>query len=391
MPTFNACTILRGLPLRKLPVQWLGLVLAVAYFFSALPVGAADGVYYVSPSGNDINSGTSANAPFKTIQKAVDVAQPGSVINLAAGVYLQDIQSRRSGTANAPITIKGPADAVVKGGGSARVVLINHDYLTLDGFTLDGLFGSPTTATGYRDKLLYAIGTAPRDGITGLKLLHMTFKNAGGECVRLRYFAQRNEIARSHIGPCGIHDFKFPSTKKNGEGIYIGTAPEQRADGKNPTADPDESNWNWVHDNTFDTQANECVDVKEAATSNIIEHNRCTGQKDPESGGFDSRGSGNIFRYNESFGNLGAGVRLGGDAETDGINNDVYGNNIHDNMGGGIKVQRAVQAKVCGNPMSNNVGGNAVGTYNTTINPTAPCVNTTGRGTFVTYLPFIKK
>ena len=69
---------------------------------------------------------------------------------------------------------------------------------------------------------------------------------------------------------------------------------------------------------TFDTQGNECVDIKEGATANVVEHNDCTGQKDPESAGFDSRGSGNVFRFNASYANLGAGVRLGGDSEADG-------------------------------------------------------------------------
>ena len=50
--------------------------------------------YYVSTSGNDNNAGTSG-APFKTIQKAVDVAYKaiaGQVsINIAAGAYTGDI------------------------------------------------------------------------------------------------------------------------------------------------------------------------------------------------------------------------------------------------------------------------------------------------------------
>jgi hypothetical protein len=54
-------------------------------------------------------------------------------------------------------------------------------------------------------------------------------------------------------------------------------------------------------------------------SGNIIEYNNCTGQKNPESGGFESRGNGNIFRYNEVYGNLGFGVRLGSDTTADGI------------------------------------------------------------------------
>src|SRR5262245_36933233 len=115
------------------------VLIALPHLSSAAPFLAAGTSYYVSPSGNDSNNGSSASSPFKTIQKGLDVAQPGDTIILADGVYLQDAVSRRNGTADAPITLKGSAAAVVKGGGAARIIEINHDYMTLDGFTIDGL------------------------------------------------------------------------------------------------------------------------------------------------------------------------------------------------------------------------------------------------------------
>jgi hypothetical protein len=351
----------------------MSLFAALIVPFATRSLRAATASYYVNPAGSDANDGLSAATPFKSIQKAIDLAQPGTTITLAPGTYLQDLHSARDGLADARITLQGPADAVVKGGGKDRIFEINHDNLALVGFTIDGLWGSPSSASGYHDKLLYVLGKQPRDGVSGLQVRNMTFRNAGGECIRLRYFAQHNEISGSNISNCGVHDFRFAAGGKNGEGIYIGTAPEQRADGKNPTTDPDESNENWIHDNTFDTQGNECVDIKEAASGNIVENNRCTGQRDPESGGFDARGSGNTFRYNESYGNSGAGVRLGGDTTVDGISNHVYANSIHDNHSGGIKVQQKPQGQVCGNVMTNNTGGDRIGSYSTSINPTAPC------------------
>lgn len=329
--------------------------------------------YYISPSGSDSNDGMSFSSAFKSIQKALDFASGGDIINLAAGSYTQDLVTKKNGSSDKPITITGPKEAVVKGGGKARVLEINHDYLTLSGFTIDGLAGSSTSASGYRDKLIYVQGKETKAGVTGLKILNMVIKNAGGECVRLRYFAQNNEIANNSISNCGVHDFKFNAGGKNGEGIYIGTAPEQLGDGKNPTSDPDQSNNNSIHDNNFNTQGNECVDIKEAASGNIIENNKCTGQKDANSGGMDSRGEGNTFRNNEIYGNSGAGIRLGGDKEAQGINNSIYQNIIKDNKSGGVKFQRAPQSKVCGNNMSGNDGGNSVGTYSSKFDPTKSC------------------
>lgn len=328
--------------------------------------------YYVSPNGSDANDG-SENRPLKTIQKAVDKASLNDTIFLAPGEYFQDVISKRSGGKDAPITIKGPSTAVIKGNGKDRVIEINHSYITLKGFTVDGLHGLATSPSGYRDKLIFVLGKEPRKGVTNLTIANMTIKNSGGECIRLRYFAQKNEILNNIIQNCGVYDFVFKQGGKNGEGIYIGTAPEQRRDRKNPTEDIDNSNENWVHHNTFNTQGNECVDIKEGSVGNIIEYNDCTGQKDPESAGFDARGNNNVFRYNKSFGNSGAGIRLGGDAKKDGINNDVYKNEIFQNKGGGIKIQRVPQGGICGNIMSQNNGGDTVGSYRLQFNPSSVC------------------
>src|SRR5262249_57927102 len=92
----------------------------------------------------------------------------------------------------------------------------------------------------------------------------------------------------------------------------------------------------------------------------------------------DSRGSGNTFRNNTIHDNASAGVRVGGDTATDGIDNAVYGNNIRNNQAGGIKVQNIPQGHICGNTMANNTGGNAVGTYASRIAPTASCPAGTG-------------
>lgn len=332
-----------------------------------------DKKYYVAYNGNDNNSGLTIDSPLKTIQKAIDAAEAGDTILLSDGIYYQDLITKKDGIFAKPITIRGGPSAVIKGGGLGRVIEVNHDFITLDGFTVDGKHNDENTISSYRDKLIYVIGKGIKEGVNGLKIKNMTIKNAGGECVRLRYFAHDNEIAYNTFLGCGVHDFVYSAGGKNGEGVYIGTAPEQLTDGKNPTSDPDESRNNWIHHNVFDTQGNECVDIKEAATGNIVEFNKCTGEKDPNSGGMDSRGNTNTFRNNEIYANRGAGVRLGGDTSTQGINNNVYDNIIKDNLSGGIKFMREPQGKICGNTMSGNSGGDSVGNYGSKFSPASTC------------------
>ncbi|MPY49799.1 right-handed parallel beta-helix repeat-containing protein [Streptomyces acidicola] len=61
---------------------------------------------YVATNGNDSDSGT-LSAPLKTIQRAVDLAQPGSTILIRGGTYAPttNIQLLKSGTASEPITM----------------------------------------------------------------------------------------------------------------------------------------------------------------------------------------------------------------------------------------------------------------------------------------------
>jgi hypothetical protein len=66
---------------------------------------AAD-TLFVAPTGDDANAGT-IDAPLATVQRAVDLVQPGGTIALRGGTYAPttNIRIMRSGTADAPITL----------------------------------------------------------------------------------------------------------------------------------------------------------------------------------------------------------------------------------------------------------------------------------------------
>lgn len=60
---------------------------------------------YVATTGSDANTGT-FDSPFRTIQKAASVAQPGDTIYIRGGTYRETIVPTNSGTADKPITFK---------------------------------------------------------------------------------------------------------------------------------------------------------------------------------------------------------------------------------------------------------------------------------------------
>ena len=59
----------------------------------------------------------------------------------------------------------------------------------------------------------------------------------------------------------------------------------------------DRCNNNLVKEETILTCANECVEVKEGSSGNVIKHNSCAEQRDDDPGCFCSRGDDNTIRY----------------------------------------------------------------------------------------------
>ena len=301
--------------------------------------------------------------PSGSIQDALGSAQPGDTVVLGDVVYEQDIISVRDGTPDKRITITGSKNAVVNGKKQSRMIEINHSYITLDGFSVDGEKSSGKNPEDYNDKLIYVIGTKSPESIRengaeyessldGMVISNMHILNAGGECVRLRSFITNAEVVGNKIENCGVHDFVFPSSTVNGEVIYVGTSSNQWGDSKNSRAGPDLTKYVWIHENELISHGNECVDVKEGTTDVLVEYNVCSDQLDENSAGLDSRTDDIIFRYNDVSGCLGAGIRIGGhtiDGHTYGQNNEVYGNTFHSTEYSSVKTETGESHKMCEN------------------------------------------
>lgn len=119
---------------------FLLLVLVGIFFIS--PVEAFATVYYVSPAGNDGNSG-SQSLPWKTISKAVSTVMAGDTVNVADGVQEDTrVTINKSGTEQAPIIFEasGGANAATTKGftlGSTSPI----SYVILKGFRVINAIG----------------------------------------------------------------------------------------------------------------------------------------------------------------------------------------------------------------------------------------------------------
>jgi hypothetical protein len=178
-----------------------------------------------SPSGSDHprtlhvaraaqapGDGSSAT-PYPRITQALAVAMPGDTVLVGRGRYAEEVRTVRPGRPGAPIRVVGRPGAHLAGPhgrARGRLVQVLHDYVTVASLELSDA------------NILVWV-----QGASHVRLLRSRLHDAGGEYVRLKGFAKANEVAGNVIARCGRARFNLATGTKNGEAVYIGTAPEQ--------------------------------------------------------------------------------------------------------------------------------------------------------------------
>ena len=351
--------------------------------------------YYINPTtGNDSNDGLAPQTSFKTIQHGLDIARPGTIINLAKGIYRETLTTKINGTADAPIIIRGTDQAKMPKNryqtvlyGTTRIIVnINHSFYRLEGFAVDGqealankeLPKKAEDVTAFKDanraiiidsKLIYiGYDNATRE-LTGIKILNMYLRGAGGECVRLRNAAHHNEISNSVIEYCGMFAKENGTAFRyhNGEGVYIGTSPKSTTQ---PMFANDTSSYNIVSDNIIHTYGSECFNVKENAHHNQFVNNECGYNLEPlefSGSNVELRGDHNLIEGNIISDSAGVNVKLKSDAPIyDKGGNSIRSNKFNNSAGNSIQ-NEASGTDFCGNTVDNKLKGTSISDV------TAPC------------------
>lgn len=103
---------------------------------------------YVSPTGNNSNSGTSIGSPRSTLVSAIEVARPGDTIKMLGGTYYYGRQDFvGGGTSTAPITMEpyNSTPVLIDGqysGYMNEMLFIRAPYLTFKGITITNVNGN---------------------------------------------------------------------------------------------------------------------------------------------------------------------------------------------------------------------------------------------------------
>ena len=162
---------------------------------------------YVSPSGSDSAAGTSS-APFKTIQKAANVARAGDVVSVAAGTYV-GFQLTTSGTSSSRIVFRANGTVNITQASTGYGIYINNaSYVTVEGFSVSG-----TSSKG-----IAARGATPTSPMHGVQILSNKITNTREEGLYL------SQLESSLVEGNTVTNVGTGGVTETGHGMYLANA-----------------------------------------------------------------------------------------------------------------------------------------------------------------------
>jgi len=383
---------------------------------TATPRENPDTIFVDTRAGSRGAPGT-ADEPLQTIQEALEFAQPGETITVRPGRYRETFETVRAGTADAPITVTGPASAVVTGTPEDNIFAIKHSHVHLTGLTFNGLVdqSSKDSPSSYAAGAIHINPEADNDTIedvSDVMLQDIVIKPAAIGNFQRDFvkcdFTFNSEIGEFKvIGPAGVDYLKSNESAWNSEFVYIGRSIGGMADVEGATLDPSHN----IHVHHIDNSAGyphaELVDAKPGTRDIHIEY--CTDAggagryKDSPVVGV--KGQNITVRWCDFENWTRDGISVGSwhvthpeeseydipDAARDeGTDNSIYGNRLHNDSGLAVEYNQddsgiieqygpAAQKVVCGNSYTGDTHGDPGKTCGSDI-PRGDGIGHTGGG-----------
>ncbi|MFH8534740.1 discoidin domain-containing protein [Streptomyces tendae] len=190
------------------------------------------------------------------LSDALADAAPGDTIELEPGAYAGAFAATVSGTAEHPITLTGPRDAILSNDDGYGLHLDGADHWNLTGFSV---------ADSAKGIVLDESDHVTVDGVE--------VYDTGAEAVHFRAASSDNVIKNSVIHDTGLEQPQY------GEAVYIGSAVNHWDDfGEDGGEGPDRSDRNQALDNTIGPNVRaEHVDIKEGTQGGVVRGNTFDG------------------------------------------------------------------------------------------------------------------
>lgn len=138
---------------------------------SPVTPAAAGRVLYVDRGRGSERGTGSVQDPFDSIAQAIEVVRPGDRVEIASGVYREELAVERSGTPEQPIILAAAPGADVRVEG--EVLTVDADYISLEGITVEGAKDNERGG-------IFIVGG------TGITLRHITARGNEGAGVRVK-------------------------------------------------------------------------------------------------------------------------------------------------------------------------------------------------------------
>ncbi len=311
-------------------------------------VAATGIVYFVSPSGNDLNNGTSSSTPWQTIQKVnAQNFVPGDQVLFEGGkVFTGNLTVNCSGVSGSYIKFAsyGAGKAYINGGSGTGVYIYNNAYIWINNLVIYGAWNAGTQSgnTGYGILYYNDMPNAVKLGTAYVSSCDISgFKKAGIGCIAYPADNSQSGYTNLTFGWNIVHDngdagivaygppaafgstlYAFPyvyvggnkvynnlgvksiTTSHSGDGILIGGASRGVVE-KNVAY-----NNGWYNAATAGGPAAIwCYDSNNITFQYNEAHHNGTGAGKPDGDGFDLDGGATncIMQYNYSHDNYAAG------------------------------------------------------------------------------------
>ena len=320
-----------------------GIAAAILLFAVAGPGIAAE--YYVSPDGDNWNSGRSPSEAWRTIAKANSSLRAGDIVHLRGGEYIDDpIAPERSGTSAEPIVYtayQGERPIITSNspvGLQHALEFIDVAHIIVERVFVSGRKPAPEVTV---QKFAYF------NNASYVSIQDSEFRYAAGwSGFDLRNGSHHNELVRNRIDFVGTYDLDGDDF---GDAIWINNDAHHNLIASNYVTHAahellrTRGSYNIIQDNTFDNDWSDVVgpgkggrNLTVDGTRNVFQRNIVrnsgTSSDSPRNPGMKVEGTSNIIRENVIMNNQQeAIITETGSWQTHSRDNRIYHNTMYNN------------------------------------------------------------